>query len=297
MKVAFYAAMGGLYDCELAGFFGRGVQACGDEYELVDIADHSQHVRDDVDAVVVVGVKDQSKPVFEANRRAGKHAMLIDKGYARLEGTTMRLRYWRVTLNEFQPTGRLCTMPQQSFDRWAKTGLNPKPWRRANGNTIIFCSSSQKYNNWHNLGESTEYARSILERIKEVVGSQFRIVYRPKPSSKEGKEGKEITGFGFSPPKDRLIYYLNRDAHCVVTFGSNSAVEAVINGVPAIVVGDCVARPISSAIIEACIEPHRADFDAVRNWLANLAYWQWEPEEMADGSCWRFLRSEMERDG
>jgi len=295
MKVGFYASIGKRYDMGLFEHFGPGVTACGDEIRLLDIHKDAT-VIDDLDVIIVVGVKDKSLPTWQANQAAGKRCVILDKGYTRLRGGVLNTRFWRVSLDAFQPTERLCTGPQRSPDRWLKTGVPVVPWQRDDGDTVVFCGSSQKYNNWHELGESTAYATKIMNKLKEITKGQFTLVYRPKPSSKEAKDCIDIPGFRFSPPKDSLPNYTDTTAHCIVTFGSNAAVESICHGVPAVVIGDGVARPISSQRLQDVLNPFKADHDSVLQWLANLAYWQWEPAEMLAGKCWRFLRGEIERE-
>jgi hypothetical protein len=71
-------------------------------------------------------------------------------------------------------------------------------------------------------------------------------------------------------------------AAAVVTFSSNTAVEAVLAGVPAIAAdpGSMAYEVTSHAVAEPLIRPDR------EAWAARLAWKQWTREEMASGLCW-----------
>lgn len=76
------------------------------------------------------------------------------------------------------------------------------------------------------------------------------------------------------------------DAWCVVCYASNAAIEAVISGVPAIVLGDSAADPVSWSFnnIESPDWPERED------WANALAWHQFTLDEMRSGFCWERVR-------
>lgn len=78
-------------------------------------------------------------------------------------------------------------------------------------------------------------------------------------------------------------------ARWVVTYNSNSAVDAVAAGIPAVAMDvGSMAWPVSGRL--AHVEPPRVD-RAV--WAAELAWCQWRLEEIARGDAWDHLRAGM----
>jgi len=115
------------------------------------------------------------------------------------------------------------------------------------------------------------------------------LIYRPKPS---WKEAVSLSGARFSRPPE-LLAHLLPDAWALVTFGSNAAVEALTAGVPVIVTGDGIARPLARTQ-EENIDDLFIPSDAVRRqWLADMAYCQFNVQEMESGLAWKILREQI----
>ena len=78
-------------------------------------------------------------------------------------------------------------------------------------------------------------------------------------------------------------------AHCLVTHGSNAAVEAAIMGCPVFVHPDSAAALVGRtdlADIERPIYPGR------QAWVNALAYSQFNERELVDGTLWRLLSAQ-----
>lgn len=284
MKVCFYRSSKpreGL----LADAFARGVIEHGDE-AVVRLLDGEPQVASDCEVAVMVGVK--SRELFQANWHAGIHTIMLDKGYTRHSagGPIKTWEYWRVAVDGHQPTRYLMSIPRSS-DRLRKLRLNVRPWRLI-GDHIVIAGSSAKYNAFYGLPDPTTYAESIVRHIRQF--SDRPIVYRPKPS---WKEAVAIEGTRFSYGTGETIDQVLDGAHAVVTHGSNACFEAVLAGIPCIVLGDAVAKPISStelADIESPLMVKRKDRNA---WLAALSYQQWTLAELSTGEAWQFIRPEI----
>jgi hypothetical protein len=78
--------------------------------------------------------------------------------------------------------------------------------------------------------------------------------------------------------------------HCVVTYNSIVAVEALMEGKPAFVLGQNAASPLCSndlSQIEAIKYPTQEE---VMYLLSNLAYHQFNIHEISTGSAWVTLQ-------
>lgn len=267
----------------LADAFAAGVRVHGDTSQLQPLTADKTTLPCEV--AVMVGVK--SRDLYQAYYRQGTHVIYMDKGYTRasIPGPVKVWEYWRVSLDEHHPTEHLTKMAMP-YDRADALGLVLKPWRR-DGRRIILAGSSQKYHDFYGLRHPTDWARKVVRQIREV-DAKREIVYRPKPS---WKEATPIEGTTFCREGD--IYDLLTDAWCLVTHGSNAVFEAILEGVPCIVLGNAVAKPISSTTLKHLPFPDMRSYAVRHQWLANLAYWQWTMPEMMQGAAWAFLRPKI----
>ena len=88
---------------------------------------------------------------------------------------------------------------------------------------------------------------------------------------------------------------LNRDVHCLVTYNSIAAVEALILGKPVFTMGPNAAGPLANKELSRIEKPLMPVIDKVRELCCNLAYGQYTPAEMIDGTAWRILQELHER--
>lgn len=276
MRLLAYYSNKGL-DEELVTSFARGAREHG---VAVKIWPKLEDVLPS-DVVVLFGVKARVR--HEEFRAAGIQTIVLDKGYVRhaAPGGQKWCEYWRVAVNAHHPTGYLMDQ-KQPHDRFNRLGLEMREWRRK-GDTVIYAGSSDKYHRFNGLEEANSYARSVVSKIRKLTNRA--IIYRPKPS---WKDAQRIEGVTFSRPPERIHQTLV-GAHVLVTNGSNACFEAVLAGVPTIVLGEAVAKPISSTSLKRIERPQLAGMDERLQWAANLAYAQWTMPEMRSGECWSHI--------
>jgi hypothetical protein len=85
---------------------------------------------------------------------------------------------------------------------------------------------------------------------------------------------------------------LDKDIYCLVTFSSIAAVEAVMLGKPAIVLGPSAAYSVCSDSLEEIEKLYIPTLDEVEEWAAHLAYCQFTEVEMRDGTAWKILNQD-----
>lgn len=239
------------------------------------------------DVAVMFGVK--SRELFRANWATGAHVIYIDKGYARHKSPdpTGLWEYWRVAVDSHQPTERLYERDCPP-DRWERLGLELKPWRDGWHPRVLLAGSSQKYHDFYGLTDPTTWASKVVRSLRRMAaGEPLEIIYRPKPS---WKEAVPIPGSTWGGGDETLEAQLERVV-ALVTHGSNAVFDAMLAGVPQIVLGDAVTRQISKTDLSSDAPwPHRCTQAERERWAHNLAYFQWTLPEIARGECWRWLR-------
>jgi hypothetical protein len=262
-----------------------GFKLHGDEVRVISTQDFDTDKGDGAQLAVMVGVKGRSKEIFEYFRRSGRHTLLIDKSYFD------RGEYYRVSLDGFQP--HYAHAKPRSRDRLLSFDINLAPMRKS-GKHIIYAGSSQKYCNWHDIGDASAFAADTCFKIRKLTKNSFPIYYRPKPSwaAMHPDEVVPVKDTIFSGPQESLKDRLH-DCHALVTHGSNAAIEALISGIPVVLVsteGACAAWPLAGHVLDGDIMAPPIPTDAQRMQLfADLAWCQFTLEEMAAGLAWETL--------
>jgi len=139
------------------------------------------------------------------------------------------------------------------------------------------------------MKDPTRWATKVANTLRTMTGRPIH--YRPKPS---WREAVPIDGTVWSaPPQEPDVYAALAGAHAMVTHGSNACFEAILAGIPVIVLGEAVAKPISSHTLDAISSPLMVSLYERRQWAANLAYCQWTMQEFASGLAWQHLRPQI----
>jgi hypothetical protein len=211
--------------------------------------------------------------IMAEQKRRGLDTIVLDSGYLRRGYGTAD--YYMVGLNglngraDFRNHG----MPD---DRFKKLLMRIKPWR-ADGDHILLCgqvpwdASVDHINIGKWLDEAVDQIRKVSDR---------QIIFRAHPKY----PGAMVNRTTFS--RDPLGADL-KNCWAVVTFNSNTGVEAVIHGIPVFAFDEgAMALPVASRDWAKLEDP---DLPDRTQWLNNLAYCQWMPEEMREGLPWNHL--------
>ena len=206
---------------------------------------------------------------MEACQDAGRDFYYIDTGYF---GNGKKKTFHRITKNDVQWFGDIVERPG---DRFEKTGVQIKKMRR--GTNILIAPPSQKLlNNYDIVLE--EWLANVQEEIKQY--SDRPVVIRTKQSRSTRVND------------DTMEMALDQDVHCLVTFSSIAAGEALLYGKPAITLGPNAAAPLCSQSISAIENLKIPTLDEVQAWARHLAYCQFTEVEMRDGTAWRILNDD-----
>lgn len=281
MKVVLYLSLNKSREVAIGEALAKGFRRHGEEVEILPTEGYDRPQRDS-QVAVVIGVK--GKRIFEDHRRRARHTLLVDKGYFQ------RKNYLRLSFDGFQPHyAHDVSRPTDRFDRLGIPLRDLQP----RGRHLIYAGSSQKYCNWHDLGDVTEFATGVCGKLDKLTHGSMPIYYRPKPSWAAAyvEDCKPIPGTIFSGPKEFLTDRLP-GCHALVTHGSNAAIEAIAAGVPVVLVsreGACGAWSLAETNVENIAAPFWPDPDLRRQMFADLAYCQFTIDEMASGLAWETL--------
>jgi len=214
--------------------------------------------------VVIRGITRKSQML--ACRTAGRTFYYIDTGYF---GNHKRKTYHRITRNDVQWFGDIVERPG---DRFVATGIQLKKFKP--GTSILLAPPSQKLLNLYNI---------VLEDWLEQTQTEIQ-QHTDRPIIVRTKQSRTAR-----LSHDTMEMALNRDVHCLVTFSSIAATEALLLGKPAITLGPNAAAPLCRHHIADIENLYIPTTDEVDAWARHLAYCQFTEPEMKTGTAWRIL--------
>ena len=233
----------------------------------------SKHL-DDLDTktpIVVRGIA--KKKVMHKALKDGRDFYYIDTGYFGNEKTKL---YHRCVKNGLQfnlPIWKDCP-----DDRFIKTGTQIR--RKTPGKNILLCPPSQKALSYWGV-DLNEWLESTKQEIAK---------HTDRPIVVREKQKRHVR-----TNADTMEMALQRDVHCLVTYNSIAAVEALILGKPVFTMGPNAAKPLSNTNLAKIESPLMPTVERIRQFCCNLAYGQFTPLEMVNGTAWRILNEFYDR--
>lgn len=253
--------------------FAEGVEECGEDCFINPVDRYSP-----CDVAIVFGVKKDAVPlskyrgaIIDLHREAKKPVIVIDSGYVK------RDQYFSVGLGGLNGRADFKNADSPS-DRWASLGVEILPWREDGGHVLI-CGQVP----WDAACQHVDHIKWCQETVRDIrVRTKRPLLFRPHPACKE-----RVNYHVDCEVSERSLDDDLDGAQCVVTFNSNSGVDAAIRGVPVFAadVGS-MAWPIANKTYQWINAPVITDRT---QWAHNLAYTQWTIEEMKEGQPWRHL--------
>jgi hypothetical protein len=207
--------------------------------------------------VVMYGFLRGLLPTLREAQRLHRPWVYADRGYLKATYGDNHSGYFRFTRDAWQHTGQ----GEASPDRWERLGIEIKPWRK-DGEHILVCPPGDVFANA--VGNFS--GKSWLENTLEILAkhSQRRVLVRHKVEK----------------DKRPLSVDLER-CHALVTHMSNTAVEALLAGVPVFCTGYCASSSMGRTYLDEIENPLLPE-DRYR-WASVLAANQWTLEEMRSG--------------
>jgi hypothetical protein len=261
--VRFYLSGNHVHDHVIKALY----EGCPEDKKLVEGFEY-----DEADVGVVFGVHKSRVPisfprgaVYKRHRSDGAEMVVLETGYIhRGDGPN---NYYAAGFNGLNGRADFKNKSSPS-DRFLQLGVEVQPWRK-DGRHIIVCGQVP----WDASVDHIDFqawVKDVMWRLK--IHSGRPIVFRDHPCMD-----------GHVRPLDDEM----RGCWAVVTFNSNTAVEAIIKGIPAWAFDEgAMAWEVCNkdiAKIENPLMPDRTQ------WLNNLAYTQWTPAEMRTGATWKHL--------
>jgi hypothetical protein len=193
----------------------------------------------------------------------------IDTGYF---GNVGKTKIWhRITKNNLQHLGPVIERPG---DRLKKI-IDYKYQKQTHGKKILICPPSEKVMNLFDQPNPETWTKQIIQQLKSYTDRPIEI--RLKPSRTERTSTKTIEAA------------LADDVYCLITYNSIAAVEAMMNGKPAIALGPNAAQSICNTKIEDIEELNFPSKEEMTAFMQHLSYAQFTRDEMQNGTAWQIV--------
>lgn len=196
--------------------------------------------------------------------RGAKELLAKSRHFYRLDHAYVgRLEYYRMTRDDFQPA-RITPRPADRWEQLKKSkSLKIGEWRK--GKHILVTLSDQRTYDFFGLGKWWDHI------------------------SRELKTHTDRPIVGRSRTESRPLAEQLKDCHCLVTYASNTAIDALLAGVPVFVFGPSIARPMAWCSDLSHIEtPYYPDNR--EEFFRHMAYCQFTLQEFKSG----FARAEAD---
>ena len=217
--------------------------------------------------LVIRGLGGGSRKALQLCSAKNRDFYAIDTGYF---GNDKHKRLHRITKNELQITSEI---KEHELDRAKRFGYKYK--KQTKGRKILICPPSVKVMDYFHQPTPEVWVENVIQQLKQFTDRPIEI--RLKPIRSERVSTKTIQ------------QALGENVHCLVTYNSIAAIEAMMEGKPAIALGPSAAQVIcetSLAKIENPKFPTRQEMDA---FMAHLSYNMFTEIEMRSGFAWKQL--------
>lgn len=264
--------------------FIQGLRRHGEAFTIIPKEEFRE---DEIDPRhwVVLGRLASSFHILHACQRKGVPFIYFDKGYIHRGWHTHKHRgYIRFAVNDVHPLHYFLKIPRLG-DRWKNLGVSLEP-RQRKGDHVLYAGCTHKFAAYHQL-DPLAYTAGIIEAIKKITDRP--ILYRPKPGGRNDLNYNPIPGTILSDIRIPIEEELKR-TFAVVTFSSNAALDAILHGVPAFVLGPGIAQPVSNTDLSKLNHPYFPTDDERLRWCHSVAYCQWQVWEIEEGRVWQDLK-------
>lgn len=263
MKVQIMPCRFPLRDHEWPVLLGRGIQAAGDSVVV------SQQLDRSCDAHVFWGMKRAWGKA--AMNRDPRRCVVIERAYL---GDRKRWHALGIGGLNGRADFNNAEAPPDRWNRWWASEM--KPWREGPATRAVVIGQVP--------GDASLEGADIWEWTLDALEAARRVYpvvyYRPHPQTpyRRVPDGvKTLPG----PIHEALA-----KVDAVITYSSNTAVDAAMAGVPCSVASAMsMANNIASHAVDApLVRPDRGE------WGRKIAYAQWLPIELANGKAWKHIR-------
>ena len=225
----------------------------------------------------VIAAHPRGAIIYEHHFRRRKPVVIVERGFVDRE------QYYGVAINGLNGMGDFFNEDSPS-DRWDALKRPIKSWRETDKDKYILVCGQVP---WDASVQHTNHPAWCRETVETIRGMTDRPVrFRPHPLTKSFDYGIEASQNTF---EEDMV-----GAHAIVTFSSTTSCLAVLEGIPIFCMDKgSMAYDICNRILDPGFLELPVLYDRDQ-WAHNLAYAQWNVEEMRSGVVWDRLKKRLE---
>lgn len=222
--------------------------------------------------VVVRGMTERK--IIAVCEQQGRDFYYIDTGY--MGNLQKRKDFHRVVKNDVQHTTPILDLPSDRFEALPRAHQTRfTGWKKMDG-AILLVTPSSKPCNYYDIDRDTWVRETVAEIQKH---TDRPIIIRDK--------GLRHERVGDNSVPAQLV---EEKIHCLVTYNSIAATEAISTGVPAIALAPGAAHSLCTKSISDIETPYYANDDEVVKWQNWLAYCQYSTTELRSGFALQIIK-------
>ena len=228
----------------------------------------------DTDSTLIIrGLGGGSQKAIKRCWESGRPFFADDTGYF---GNGKHKKWHRITYNALQNMNKMVEQPKDRLELQLNQSWKEiyKPF--TSGSKILVCPPSNKVMNMFGQPEAEVWTDNLVTELKELTDRPIEIRMKPIRSAR-------VTG-------STIQQALQNDVHCLITYNSIAATEALMEGKPAITLGPNAAQLICETNLANLETPRIPTEDEMYAFLTHLSYSQFTQTEMEDGTAWRILQ-------
>lgn len=241
-------------------------------YGIADVESRSPNNPGDCDLAVFWGHRNHR--LIDHQKRRGAHYLVMERGYI-----GDRFLWTSLGFDGLNGRARFPTI-DDGFHRWRKYfSQYLKPWKQARSDLCLIMGQCRGDESLRGV-DFESWVYRTARRLKE--NTNYRIAFRPHP----GDPNFPVVGI---PILYGTLESALEQAEIVITYNSNSGVDAIMAGVPASAAdqGSMIYEVAQEFLKQNSVEIDRSQ------WLKKMAYTQWLPYEIENGDAWAALRTAM----
>ena len=225
--------------------------------------------------LIIRGLGGGSQKAIRQCWETGRPFYAIDTGYF---GNNKHKVLHRITYNALQNMQQI--IPRDSKRLLAQLG----PWNSVyksftSGKKILICPPSDKVMKMFDQPDAATWTSNLVNQLKTITDRPIEI--RLKPIRRERVSTKTIQ------------QALTDDVHCLITYNSIAATEALMEGKPAITLGPNAAQLVCETKLENLENPKIPTEDEMYAFLKHLSYAHFTQEDMENGTAWKILKGDI----
>jgi lipopolysaccharide biosynthesis glycosyltransferase len=198
----------------------------------------------------------------------GRDFYAMDSAYF---GNVKGKLWHRITKNALQNLGPIIDRP---YDRMSYFDYDFNPF--TNGSKILICPPSGKVMKLFNQLDPEAWTEQVITELKQYTDRPIEVRLKPIRSVR-------------TSTNDTIQNALKDDVHCVVTFNSVVATEALMAGKPAIALGENAAQVLCNNKLSEIENLNYPSQDEIEAFVRHLTYCQFTEKEMQNGYAWNIL--------